>query len=144
MDFIYPESVSFSCSMCGICCGDTNEKKRHILMLSEEVNQISEKIGKNSLNFATINQNQPPYLYEMKKNEKGTCIFLSENKCDIYSIRPLICRFYPFELIDLPDGKYEILFTNECPGISKGKKIEKEHFIKLFLLACSKFKILSL
>ena len=142
MDFIYPDSVSFSCTMCGICCGDTNKKKRHILMLSEEVNQISEKIGKNSLNFANGNKNQPPYLYEMKKNEKGTCIFLRENKCDIYSIRPLICRFYPFELIDLPDRKYEFLFTNECPGISKGEKIGKEHFTKLFLLACSKFKIL--
>ena len=142
MDFIYPESVSFSCTMCGLCCGDTNEKKRHILMLSEEVNLISERIGKNSFNFSNINKNQPPYLYEMKKDEKGACIFLSGNKCDIYSVRPLICRFYPFELIDLSDGKYEFLFTNECPGIAKGEKMRRGHFIKLFLLACSKFKIL--
>lgn len=142
MDFIYPDSVSFSCTMCGICCGDTNEKKRHILMLSEEVQQISERIGKNSLNFANVNKKQPPYLYEMRKDENGTCIFLRENKCDIYSIRPLICRFYPFELIDLPDKKYEFLFTNECLGISKGKRMKKEHFTKLFLLARSKFKIL--
>ncbi len=140
MDFIYPESVSFSCIRCGICCGDINEKKRHILMLSEEANEISARIGKNILNFADINENQPPYRYEMRKNEKGICIFLKDNKCDIYSSRPLICRFYPFELIDHPNEKYEFLFTNECPGIFKGKKIGKEHFIKLFLLACSKFK----
>ncbi|MBK5133973.1 YkgJ family cysteine cluster protein [Candidatus Bathyarchaeota archaeon] len=141
MDFIYPEKLTFVCAKCGICCGDVDKKKRHILMLKEEAKQISIMAGKNVLNFANINVNQTPYDYEMKKNEKGNCIFLNENKCDIYSIRPLICRFYPFELINNINGDYEFLFTKECPGLSKGEQIEKDYFEKLFLLACSKFNM---
>ena len=141
MDFIYPEELTFMCTKCGICCGDVDKKKRHILMLKEETKHISIMTGKNMLNFANFNVNQLPYCYEMKKNENGTCIFLNQNKCDIYSSRPLICRFYPFELIHLPNEKYEFHFTNECPGISKGTHLDKDYFAKLFLLACSNFNI---
>ena len=141
MDFIYPANMLFMCTMCGICCGDVNGKNRNILMLKEEAKNISIITGKNILNFANINANQTPYEYEMKKNEKGNCIFLNENKCDIYSVRPLICRFYPFELINNINGDYEFLFTKECPGLSKGEPIEKDYFEKLFLLACSKFNM---
>ena len=46
------------------------------------------------------------YSYEMKKNKKGKCFFLKENQCCIYEFRPIICRFYPFELKFDLDQKY--------------------------------------
>ena len=31
MDFNYPDNIKFDCIYCGICCGDTSNKKRHIM-----------------------------------------------------------------------------------------------------------------
>ena len=141
MAFIYPKDLRFSCINCGICCGDTKDKKRNILMLKKEAKQISSKIGKNISDFADICIIKSPYFFEMKKNDNGMCMFLSsKNKCDIYSNRPLICRFYPLELVDQINDKYKFSFTEECPGINQGIILDKQYFNNLFELAKTKFQ----
>ncbi len=70
-----------------------------------------------------------PYCYEMKKNSEGKCLFLKDNQCSIYALRPLICRFYPFELKFDPEKDQHVFdFTLECPGISKGKNDGQKGF----------------
>jgi Fe-S-cluster containining protein len=110
-------------------------------MLKKETKQISSKIGKNISDFADICITRNPYFFEMKKNKNGICIFLSsENKCNIYSYRPLICRFYPLELTDQINDKYKFSFTKECPGINQGKILDKQYFNNLFEFAKTKFQ----
>ena len=77
-----------------------------------------------------------PYCYEMKKTKEGKCIFLKENQCSIYSLRPLICIFYPFEL-KFDDGKASHIFsfTTECPEIGTGRRLDEIAFENLFELA---------
>jgi Fe-S-cluster containining protein len=141
MTFIYPKNLAFSCILCGICCGDTKEKKRKILLLNEEAIWISNKIGKKILDFAIPCVDTSPYLYRILKKENGKCIFLSENnQCCIYQDRPLICRFYPFELFNRINESYEFLFTKECQGINQGKILDKKYFRDLFEMANNKFK----
>jgi Fe-S-cluster containining protein len=144
MDFVYPKAASFICVNCGICCGDTKEKKRHILMLREEADQISIKTDKKISDFASLCINKSPYFFEMKKNDKGNCVFLSpKNKCDIYSNRPLICRCYPFELVNQNNGIHKFSSTNECPGINHGKLLDKKYFIDLFEIVKIRFQNLN-
>ena len=89
--------------------------------------------------FAVEVQDKAPYSYEMKKTAtEGKCVFLKEKFCTIYSLRPLICRFYPFELKIAANRKHEFLYTDECPGIGKGKMLGKNYFGKLFQLARAK------
>lgn len=141
MNFVYPEAVRFSCINCGICCGDTNAKKRHILILKEEANQISIKTGKKISDFASICIAKSPYFFEMNKNDYDKCVFLSlNNKCCIYSDRPLVCRFYPFELVDQINKIHKFCFTDECPGINQGKLLDKKYFSGLFELAKNRFQ----
>jgi len=73
-----------------------------------------------------------PYLYRMKKNSGGKCLFLKDNRCAIYGIRPLICRFYPFELRSAGEDQYVFAYTNECPCIGSGPNLKREYFDKLF------------
>jgi Fe-S-cluster containining protein len=138
--FIFPSKVKFSCNKCGLCCGDTQKKTRHILLLDSEANEISKQTKQQIENFAIKTSTSPPYTYEMKKTLQGRCLFLQENnQCLIYQHRPLICRFYPFELKFASDeGKYVFEFTDECPEIGKGKKISKKDFENLFMLAKEK------
>jgi Fe-S-cluster containining protein len=101
--------------------------------LKGEVERISKATAKPVQEFADKIKGREPYVYEMKKTaEERKCFFLSDNVCAIYELRPLICRFYPFELSRSRDQKHVFLYTKECPGMGEGKLLEKEYFEGLF------------
>ncbi len=135
MDFTYPNNLTFSCNRCGICCGDTKQKTRHILLLESEAKRIAAKTSHRITDFSTEIQDRTPYKFEMKKTD-GKCVFLKENQCCIYIDRPLICMFYPFELkFDEEKQMHVFDFTSECPAIGQGNNICEKDFEKLFELA---------
>ncbi len=139
MDFVYPDNVQFKCNSCGLCCGDTKQKTRHILVLDSEIKAISSETCLLPSEFAREILNKEPYRFEMKKGKDGKCFFLRDNQCCIYRFRPLICRFYPFELKFSVDKDAHVFnFTLECPAIGKGKQITRKDFEALFALAHEK------
>jgi Fe-S-cluster containining protein len=136
VDFTCPNNVLFECSKCGLCCGDTKEKTRHILLLEQEANAISAETGLPKEEFTKEITGKSPYCYEMVKGSEGKCFFLKDNQCTIYELRPLICRFYPFELKFEQDKDGHVFsFTLECPAIGKGKQVSRRDFEDLFSLA---------
>ncbi len=136
MDFTYPINVHFSCSQCGICCRDTEQKTRHVLLLEDEARNIAVQISRSFADFSFQIADRLPFMYEMKKTEEGKCVFLKENQCSIYLLRPLICRFYPFELKFDKDKQLHVFdFTLECPGVGQGKDFSILDFKKLYDLA---------
>jgi Fe-S-cluster containining protein len=141
MNFDFPHDVRFKCVRCGICCGDTPAKTRHILLLKTEAKQISNSTKMAIGEFALEIEGKEPYSYEMIKTVKESkCIFLKEKICTIYAKRPLICRFYPFELKAIESRKHKFAHTDECPGIGKGRTLKHEYFLKLLRLAACKLK----
>lgn len=136
MDFTYPVNVRFDCNGCGLCCGDTKQKTRHILLLELEAKHIASQTSRPIADFsAEINDNLP-YRHEMKKTSEGKCIFLKENQCTIYPLRPLICMFYPFDLkLGKSKKMYVFDFTLECPMIGQGRDFNRKDFERLFELA---------
>ena len=139
MSFNYPAAMRFRCIKCGICCGDTQEKVRHILLMKKEAEQIAAATLQPISAFAVKVQDKAPYSFELRKTTKeGECVFLKNNRCAIYSLRPLICRFYPLQLKTGVNRKHEFLHTSECPGIGKGKLLRANDFERLFQLAQAK------
>jgi Fe-S-cluster containining protein len=131
MSFGYPRNIRFKCVKCGICCGNTQERTRHVLLLDEEAKEIATATNQSISEFATEVQKRVPYRYEMKKTiEDGKCVFLRENRCVIYSKRPLICRFYPFGFTNREQQK-TFYYTKECPGIGRGAAMNEIDFSKL-------------
>lgn len=136
MDFTYPVNIKFECNRCGLCCGDTKQKTRHILLLETEATTIAAYTCGLTPDFLTEIKDKAPYVYEIKKTKEGKCIFLKDNQCSIYPLRPLICMFYPFELKFVGDkATHNFDFTFECPGINQGKLFSEKDFKKLFKLA---------
>ena len=132
MSFICPRNIRFKCVKCGICCGNTQERTRHVLLLDEEANEIGTATNQPIAEFAIEIEKRAPYRYEMKKTkEDGKCVFLKENRCVIYSKRPLICRFYPFGFANDEQQK-TFYYTRECPGIGRGGTMNEIDFSKLF------------
>lgn len=136
MNFTFPNNVFFECNRCGLCCGDTQQKTRHILLLELEASKISTETCLPIQEFSKQITDRNPYCYEMEKSSDGRCFFLKENQCSIYTLRPLICRFYPFELkFEQDKGTHVFDFTLECPGICKGRSMTKKDFEELFMVA---------
>ncbi len=104
--------------------------------MASEANDILAEINLPLKVFAKQIKNKAPYCFEMKKPQEGKCFFLKDNQCSIYKLRPLICRFYPFELkFDSDKDLYIFDFTVECPEINKGKIMTLKDFDELFALA---------
>jgi hypothetical protein len=136
VDFTYPANIRFDCNRCGLCCGDTKQKTRRILLLETEAKKISSQTSLSIPDFSMEIKDRFPYAYEIKKTSEGKCVFLKDNRCSIYQLRPLICAFYPFELKFDKDKLLHIFdFTLECPGINQGKVVQEKDFKKLFELA---------
>ena len=129
--FEYPRHVRFRCERCGLCCGDTETKIRQIFLLKTEAKRISEDSSIEIEEFAEKMEGSEPFVFKMKK-KGGKCIFLRDNLCSIYEIRPIICRFYPFKLENLGKNRYRFSYTEECPGIGKGPQLKRDFFEELF------------
>jgi Fe-S-cluster containining protein len=132
LDFEYPKNTRFICKKCALCCGDTREKVRSILLLKREAEHIAEETSKNIEDFAEKIEGAQPYVYLMRKTAEGKCVFLKDGLCSIYRIRPLICKFYPFQLENAKKGKFKFAYTSECPNIGKGPKLRRKFFERLF------------
>jgi hypothetical protein len=132
MGFDYPKNIRFKCERCTLCCGDTKDRVRSVLLLRIEAERISQKTLKSIEDFAEEIEEFEPYVYRMKKTKDGKCIFLKNKLCSIYQIRPLICRFYPFELKEVGSNRYIFAYTDECPAIGKGPKLKRGYFERLF------------
>jgi Fe-S-cluster containining protein len=139
--YSYPKQQQFQCERCATCCMDTRTHVRRVLLLKNEAKHISRVSEKPMEEFITEVVGHEPYAYEMKKTpEDKKCVFLEGNSCRIYAIRPLVCRFYPFQLSKEKGQKYSFSVTAECPGVGKGEPLKKGFFEDLFRKACEKFE----
>ncbi len=106
------------------------------MLLESEASGISTEINLPIHIFAENIKDKAPYCFEMKKPKEDKCYFLKDNQCSIYNLRPIICRFYPFELKFDPDKNMHVFdYTFECPEINKGKIMTLKDFEELFALA---------
>jgi len=105
-------------------------------MLENESKEIQKQTNIDVNNFCFEITDQQPYKFEMKKPHNDKCFFLKHNECSIYGFRPMICRFYPFELkFDEKQQKYVFTATAECLALNQGKRLTQMYFRKLFWLA---------
>lgn len=70
------------------------------------------------------------------KTIKKRCIFLdADNKCVIYSVRPNICRIYPYWAIRLENSKLKVINHGEnpqCKVLKNNKKSDNKAILKVF------------
>jgi len=131
----YPVGLRFECQRCSRCCGDTKTRERRIVLLEAEVGLIAATNRVPSATFALPNAGTQAYTFSMRKVD-GRCIFLNGTECTVYEARPLVCRFYPFELRCSENGGYEFIGTeDDCPGIGRGKPLGEGFFKELFAYA---------
>ena len=129
MEFYYPADARWSCTDCGDCCGDVNDKTRMILLLPEDIERIEET---GATGFYE-DWDGGSFTGIMCKNE-GKCIFYTGEGCSIYDNRALLCRMYPFWL-EKQDAYFMFGIDHECPGANSGKTLGEGFFKRLLRMA---------
>ncbi len=58
------------------------------------------------------------YVMALRRDEKKGCFFLNKAKrqCTIYSIRPMLCRLYPFKLHETRQGQFRAFSLHQDVG----------------------------
>jgi Fe-S-cluster containining protein len=126
-DWVTSFSGSTFCCLenCDLCCRRTSG-----VGLTAQDHQ---RIGKNISNISFAEKRDHPiFPYKLRVNDKG-CIFLSsDGACQIYPVRPILCRLYPLQLHIKWDGR--ILWCRErCPGVNSpnGTPLNREYMESL-------------
>lgn len=70
----------------------------------------------------------------MKSKIDTTCVFYKEG-CSVYPVRPKACRLFPFRVEEETTPEGDILlnigYNLGCPGIGKGKVVDRKKLEKL-------------
>lgn len=126
------KEIRFECvEDCGECC-----KKGNVCVAKKELqnNNLQEKLEGNLYTLEKKYQKGTNLLMMRggeiikKKTKTGECIFLNENKCSIYSNKPIACNSYPIS-VDPFDN--EVYIDTRCRGVGNGKILLKEDIEKM-------------
>ena len=97
LEAYFAERLQSLCKTCdGDCCGVVPFSKK-------EIKEIKKKYRK-KLRGLKWEEDEKGMLYSKKAMETGKCPFCNpkENICEIYDLRPQICREYGYGLISCP------------------------------------------
>jgi uncharacterized protein len=92
------EPFGYACHRCLRCCSHTT-----IQVNPYEVARLARKLGQTTADFRVIWTREGTGT-TLKQTDAGACVFLGEDRCTVYSDRPLACRLYPLGRHVGPDG----------------------------------------
>ncbi len=118
----YDRGIRFSCKMCRHCCSG---EPGSVFLSEESITAISSHLGIGRGEFLekyTRLVDMGTY-YQISLTEDGdyNCVFLTDEGCSIYPVRPLQCRTYPFWPYLLEDRAILEAEKASCPGIGEGE-----------------------
>lgn len=112
-------SFCHNCPTSQNCCTRmrTNSSIDNAIVFNEEIDQIEKYSGVGRKEFLQIGRYSEEGPYQTLKHEGAAgCYFHKDGRCEIYPVRPLDCRFFPFDIIeDDEDNLRWIIYTDLCP-----------------------------
>ena len=100
-----------SCNKCSMCC----KKGGLVYLMDEETTYLK------ALNVPILKIGGIRFI---KRKKNGFCPMLIDEKCSIYSNRPLCCRLFPLDIIYFND-KLCWAISNMCPEDNKRFEINQ-------------------
>jgi Fe-S-cluster containining protein len=124
---IFPDSVSFHCLKCGVCCRDQPPD------INFKEQQRIEAAGYTEFMQDLSDQKNR----RIRRNKDGSCFFFTgKNTCKINTIKPLICILEPFIITEV-DCRTNKIFLDlnpiaviNCKGIFTGENIATQKIAK--------------
>lgn len=116
--FFSQGGLRFSCTECGQCCshpdGYVSLSENEASSIANFLDMAEEEFLQSAVNF------DDDRLLRLNSAENGDCIFLRNNRCTIYPVRPSQCRTFPFWPENLKSAYRWKITAQSCPGINQG------------------------
>ena len=113
----YSQGLHFKCTGCGQCCTGS---PGYIWVSEDEIQAIAHYLDLSVEAFARQYLRRVKGRFSLLELPKSyDCIFLKENKCQIYAVRPTQCRTYPWWPQLLKSEKEWQEAARFCEGIQR-------------------------
>ena len=115
--------LRFKCTGCGRCC--SGDPDYYVFLTAVESERIRRRLGLTRDWFKRRYLRRTPQGERVINNQGGgRCVFLDkDNRCRIYSVRPLQCRTYPFWPEVLRSRAVWRAEAKRCEGIDRGQVV---------------------
>lgn len=111
----YAQGLRFECTGCGQCCTGA---PGYVWVNEEEIQTLADflQLSKEEFSRSYLRQVKgKTSLIELPKTYD--CIFLKDKKCQVYSVRPIQCRTYPWWSRNLKTEQAWQEAAQYCEGI---------------------------
>ena len=144
----YADGLAFTCTQCGNCC---TGGPGYVWISDVEIDRLAAHLNLTRMDVLSYYCRKIGDRYSLKefRNTRGLydCVFLKEipaerregsetvvysrRVCEIYSVRPLQCRTWPFwdGLLESPENWDSA--SERCPGINDGKRYTRDQIESL-------------
>jgi uncharacterized protein len=90
----YEEGLRFNCTGCGQCCTGS---PGYVWVSEEEMSAIANFMQISLQDFVRLYVRRVNGRFSLLEHPKNfDCVFLKDKKCQIYSVRPIQCRTFPW------------------------------------------------
>ena len=101
------------------CCTrmKTQRSIDNAIVFDEQIDRIEKYSGVRREQFLQVGRYRENSSYQtLTHNGHSGCFFHKNGRCEIYPLRPLDCRFFPFDIIEDDYGDLRwIVYTDLCP-----------------------------
>ena len=128
------KGIRFECQGSGKCCVSRNTYG-YVYLSDVDLKKFSKYFQISLKKFKDkYCQITDGFIHLVERAEfNGNCMFLKEKKCSVYESRPSQCRTWPFWNDNMKVKVWNMDISVNCPGIGKGKLINKRK-TKKFLI----------
>ncbi|MCB1112058.1 MAG: YkgJ family cysteine cluster protein [Chlamydiales bacterium] len=112
----YHQGLRFKCTGCGQCC--TGEPGA-VWVSEEEVVAIADELGITVEEFSRLYLRRLHGRLSLKEDPHNyDCVFLKDNRCQVYKQRPKQCRTFPWWVHNLTSKEDWENAAHYCEGIN--------------------------
>jgi Fe-S-cluster containining protein len=115
----YQEGLSFKCTGCGRCCTGSPGA---VWITEQEIKDIADSFNLSIEDFERKYVrwlgNKKALIEKKPKNGNYDCVFLENNRCQIYNLRPKQCKTFPWWKENLSSKENWEEAAKSCEGIN--------------------------
>ena len=121
----WEKGVRFECQGSGRCCVSRGQYG-FVYVTLDDRKKMGKLLNISTGEFTRKFCGKTDGVYHLKDAKGPDCIFLKNNRCEVYEARPIQCRTWPFwpEVMNAKTWAKEVAAF--CPGIGKGNYVNAQ------------------
>lgn len=90
----YKDGLRFKCTECGQCCTGS---PGYVWVSEQEIIAMAQHLSLSVAEFSRLYLRRVDGRFSLREHPKTyDCLFLKDKKCQIYQVRPVQCRTFPW------------------------------------------------